>query len=182
MGIVLMPLALAGLMLLSGPHSARASTPWRTDPCESMRTPLVLELLAVSLRQGASITRALETVAQVVDAELGRAVDTVTTSLHRGVAWPDAWSPVCDDGSRAGQTCIVLRDALDASWRLGASPLPRLEAVIAQLDGDQRNRVESQAARLSIRLLLPTALCFLPAFVLLGVIPCISAFAQGLFA
>ncbi|WP_416174542.1 MAG: type II secretion system F family protein [Bifidobacterium crudilactis] len=182
MGDVLMPLAIVGLILLAGSRNDRIVPFRRMNASASLHIPLILELLAVALRQGSSITRALDTVAQVVDVGLGTAVGKVTASLHKGVAWSESWALVCDDASYVGQACIVLRDTLEASWRLGASPLPRIEAVISQLNGEQRTRVESQAARLSIRLLLPTALCFLPAFVLLGVIPCISAFAQGLFA
>ena len=52
----------------------------------------------------------------------------------------------------------------------------RLETAIEQLDWDERSRIEQSAAKLSIRLLLPTGLCMLPAFVAIGVIPAVMSF------
>ena len=52
----------------------------------------------------------------------------------------------------------------------------RLEAAIEQLDWDERARIEQSAAKLSVRLLLPTGLCMLPAFVAIGVVPAVMSF------
>ena len=52
----------------------------------------------------------------------------------------------------------------------------RLESAIEQLDRDERAAIERNAAKLSVKLLMPTGLCFLPAFVLVGVIPAIASF------
>jgi hypothetical protein len=175
-------LAAAGLVLLYGRRNARHGDYGHDGRPSPMRILLVLEMMAVAVRQGASITRALESVSAVVDDELGVAVAQVTSALYRGVGWSEAWALACDDVTATGGSCAILRDCLETSWRLGASPLPRIEAIVSQLDSAERSRIESEAARLSIRLLLPTALCFLPAFMLLGVIPCIAAFAQGLFS
>ena len=53
-------------------------------------------------------------------------------------------------------------------------PGVRLESAIEQLDRDERAAIERNAAKLSVKLLMPTGLCFLPAFVLVGVIPAIA--------
>lgn len=182
MEAVVASLAIAGAVLLYGRTDARHSSYGAVKPSSRLHIVLVLEMLAVAIRQGASITHALESVAAVIDEELSVSVNTVTAALHRGVGWSQAWVTVCNKHTVTGISCMILRDSLEASWRLGASPLPRIEAVVAQLDAQERNHIESDAARLTVRLLLPTALCFLPAFVLLGVIPCIAAFAQGIFA
>ncbi|MDN6523553.1 MAG: hypothetical protein L0K43_09740, partial [Bifidobacterium crudilactis] len=87
MGDVLMPLAIVGLILLAGSRNDRIVPFRRMNASASLHIPLILELLAVALRQGSSITRALDTVAQVVDVGLGTAVGKVTASLHQGVAW-----------------------------------------------------------------------------------------------
>ena len=55
-------------------------------------------------------------------------------------------------------------------------PGVRLESAIEQLDRDERAAIERNAAKLSVKLLMPTGLCFLPAFVLVGVIPAIASF------
>ena len=90
--------------------------------------------------------------------------------LNEGVSWDDAWP---DDGDLA-----VVRDAFASSWHSGASPVERLETAVEQLDWDERSRIEQAAAKLSVRLLLPTGLCFLPAFVAVGIIPSFMSFVQ----
>ena len=88
--------------------------------------------------------------------------------MNRGIPWNDAWP---DDGDLA-----VVRDAFASSWHSGASPVERLETAVEQLDWDERSQIEQAAAKLSVRLLLPTGLCFLPAFVAVGIIPAVMSF------
>jgi hypothetical protein len=178
---VILPIASACIFMLMHMEDSRLDVLHGAMARPPVRIVLVLEMLAVAIRRGASISHALERVSMAIDDDLGWAIGRVVCRLHRGIAWTPAWAPVCD-GNACGVCCTVLRDSLEASWRLGASPLPRIEAVVQQLDSAERNRIESEAAHLSVKLLLPTALCFLPAFVLIGVIPCIAAFAQGMFA
>ncbi|MDN6271645.1 MAG: hypothetical protein L0J23_03065 [Bifidobacterium crudilactis] len=121
MGDVLMPLAIVGLILLAGSRNDRIVPFRRMNASASLHIPLILELLAVALRQGSSITRALDTVAQVVDVGLGTAVGKVTASLHQGVAWSESWALVCDDASYVGQACIVLRAAHACGISSGAA-------------------------------------------------------------
>ena len=46
-----------------------------------------------------------------------------------------------------------------------------MTAAIECVDGAARAGIERRAAKLSVRLLMPTGLCFLPAFICVGVIP-----------
>lgn len=55
-------------------------------------------------------------------------------------------------------------------------PDVRLEPTIEQLDCGGRAATERNAAKLSVKLLMSTGLCFLPAFMLIGVIPAITSF------
>ena len=123
--------------------------------------PLVLEMLSVAIRQGSSIPRALIAVGDIAAGEFGAGLRS---------AWDDAWP---DDGDLA-----VVRDAFASSWHSGASPVERLETAVEQLDWDERSQIEQAAAKLSVRLLLPTGLCFLPAFVAVGIIPSVMSFVQ----
>ena len=138
-------------------------------PAERMRElplPLILEMLSVAIRQGASIPRALI----AVGGEFGAGLRSAGEQLNKGVSWDDAWP---DDGDLA-----VVRDAFASSWHSGASPVERLETAVEQLDWDERSQIEQAAAKLSVRLLLPTGLCFLPAFVAVGIIPSVMSFVQ----
>lgn len=70
----------------------------------------------------------------------------------------------------------VIRAALEPSWLHGDAPAVRLESALEQLDADERSAIERRAARLSVKLLVPTGLCFLPAFIMVGVIPSMMSF------
>ena len=81
--------------------------------------------------------------------------------------------------ARRRKHLAALRRALEPSWKEGSAPLGRLESLAQSALADQEVGIELEASKLGVRLLLPTGLCFLPAFILLGVIPCIAAFAGG---
>lgn len=78
----------------------------------------------------------------------------------------------------ARETLRLARDTLEPSWTHGVRAGPRLRAVIEQLDSTERMRVERRSQQLSVRLLVPTGLCFLPAFLCIAVIPTIASFAM----
>ena len=142
------------------------------EAAHELPMPLVLEMLAVAIRRGASIPHALIVVGRIVGGDFGEGLSSVGGALNQGVDWDQAW-PSGDavvernrnNGKKGG-----------ASWSSGSSPLNRLDAAIEQLDWDERSQIERDAAKLSIRLLLPTGLCFLPAFIAVGVIPAIASF------
>ena len=154
----------------------------------------VVELLAIAVRQGASIPRALALVGARSGPGLGMALTQVAERLEQGVDWTAAWG--CAQGgprddvhgarrrTRAGpmrgsgpdRGLTMLCEALEPSWRHGVSPLLRLQAFADQLNADQRARIERQAAALAVKVMLPCGLCFLPSFVLIGIVPVIAAF------
>ncbi|WP_146192039.1 hypothetical protein [Bifidobacterium catulorum] len=148
--------------------------------------PLLLELVAVAVRQGSSIPRALAVIGETLlddgvtvepdDDALGIRLVAVANALNRGADWDNAWGVVPPD-SRHRRSLDAIRETLAPSWKHGVSPLMRIETAIEQIDRDERRSIEEDAARLSVRVLVPMGLCFLPAFVLIGVIPSIVSFA-----
>ena len=140
----------------------------------TLSLPLVLEMLIVSIRHGASIPTALHTLGALIAGPFGAGLLRVTSALQRGCTWREAWSLV--DGDERYATAFTQIDlALQDSWRYGQSPVASLRAAIERLRAHQHEDIEQQAARLSVRLLLPTGLCFLPAFIFIGVIPAIAS-------
>ncbi len=151
----------------------RRWTPIREMPgvgerLQEVPLPLVLGMLSVAIRQGASISHALIVVGEIVSGKFGDGLQSAGRNLNQGVDWDDAWP---DEGD-----LTLVRDAFASSWRTGSSPVNRLDAAVEQIDWNERSRIEQSAARLSIKLLLPTGLCFLPAFMALGVIPSMASF------
>ncbi|BDR53779.1 membrane protein [Bombiscardovia nodaiensis] len=140
---------------------------------------LLLEMVAVCVRQGASIPYALDRIGTVCQSELGVSLREVARLLNGGNDWYRAWSQACSH-ERYGSNLSAVRDCLEPSWRHGVSPLGRIETTIEQVDQAQQRELDQAAAGLTVKILLPTGLCILPAFILIGVLPCIAAFAGGL--
>jgi tight adherence protein B len=106
---------------------------------------LELELLAIALRGGAGLDRAVLLVATAV-AEAG-----LPPSAEHG------------------------REVLDFSRAAGVPAAALLRAEAGELRRRERAAAATRAARLETRLLAPLGLCVLPAFVLLGVAPILLA-------
>jgi tight adherence protein C len=70
--------------------------------------------------------------------------------------------------------------ALEAAERWGAPPAEALAARAEALRGRARLNAEAEAGRAAVRLAFPLVLCFLPAFVLLTVVPTIAGALQTL--
>ena len=123
--------------LLHCGHGAAAADTSAAD------TMLVLEMLRVTVLQGASLSHACTEVGTVTAGALGAALAHVGHALDQGVPWREAWS-----GAQASNISESTTQAL----------------------------IEQTAGKLTVRLLLPTGLCFLPAFMFIGVIPAIASF------
>lgn len=135
-------------------------------------TAVVLDLAAAALSAGASIPRCLHS----VDAALGvsgpyKSLSEVGNLLLLGATWPEAW-----DG--AAPAMWRMREALEPAWRDGAAPLVLLERSAQTLRQTRTRRAKEAAARLGSKLVLPLGLCFLPAFILLGVVPIVVTLAE----
>jgi pilus assembly protein TadC len=64
--------------------------------------------------------------------------------------------------------------ALEAAERWGAPPAEALAARAEALRSRARLQAEAEAGRAAVRLAFPLVLCFLPAFVLLTVVPTVA--------
>lgn len=148
----------------------------RPEPASSPNVALVLRMLAVAVQQGASLPSALAVIGETMDGEFAASLRAVARMLRHGAVWRDAWIPAVRSDVWGGAMAL-LRDALEDSWNRGVSPLERIDGVVEQIQLRRRISVERGAAHLSVRLLIPTGLCVLPAFILIGVIPSIGSFA-----
>ncbi|KAA8819114.1 hypothetical protein CSQ85_05905 [Bifidobacterium rousetti] len=74
---------------------------------------------------------------------------------------------------------LVICDCLGEAWSHGASPTDRLTLAAREYDREQLSMIEQEAAKLSVKLLVPTALCFLPAFISIGIVPAIASTLWG---
>lgn len=134
---------------------------------------VVLDLLDVALTSGASVPHALRAVGEVIGGRDGAALTRAGASLLLGAAWPAAWA-------EATSELVPVVECLEPTWTTGAPAGPALRARSAALRRDSRRAAKEAAARLGVRLVLPLGLCFLPAFVLLGLVPLMLSLGRGL--
>lgn len=153
----------------------RGDDEYKTVDDDALHAMLILRLLRVTMAQGSAIPTACEAVGFAAGGRLGMALKQVGRMLQRGVSWSDAWRIAQSDASNYSS---IIRSALEPSWTHGDAPGVRLEATLEQMDNDERCAIERNAATLSVKLLLPTGLCFLPSFVAIGVIPAIVSFVM----
>lgn len=166
------------------PHHPRRS--WRSSRANAARgetavsagdVPLVLDLLAMCLVAGTSPAAGLAAVGRAVPGPLGERLATVARGLGLGATARQAWAPVLDGRSPALQRAA---ERFVHAERSGAALAPALSA----LAGEQRRSLQLSRARAARRVgvlaAAPLGLCFLPAFILTGVLPIVAGLVTGL--
>lgn len=138
------------------------------------QAPVVTELLSAIVGAGASITDAVGAVAKAVPDPASRTVDEVRAALALGATPQEAWA-------RVPTAFAPIAAAICRSQESGA-PLAQVLALTAEdLRRAHRGVVQAAARAAGVRVVGPLALCFLPAYLLLGVVPIVASLARGLF-
>lgn len=135
---------------------------------------LLLDLVAVALAAGAPVPAALLAVGTSWPGPTGQGLVRAARALELGAPWDVAWT-----GASAGSRALA--GALEPAWTVGASPAALLRTAADQVRSRRRAQTKVAAGRLGVRLLIPLAVCYLPAFVLVGLVPVIVSLASGLF-
>ena len=156
----------------------------RLEPSKVRRTrqetldavPQALDLLHTCLRAGQPLRTAVVTVARAMGPPISRLFDDVTQAQSVGMSDEQAWLMLVEDPALG----VVARDiARSATWGTAITD------VLAQHGRDLRRysaRERLKAAKaVGVKSVLPLGLCYLPAFVLMGVVPVIAAGISGLF-
>jgi Flp pilus assembly protein TadB len=130
--------------------------------------PLALDLAAACLVGGAPVTTAMAEVANAMGGPLAQQLDEVIKQLQLGADPVLTWRTLGpgEELQRVGQ-------ALARSSRAGSVSAQALQSMARE--SRQRSRLEGQAKarQVSVRTAGPLGLCFLPAFVLLAIVPAV---------
>ncbi|RPF23162.1 type II secretion system F family protein [Myceligenerans xiligouense] len=129
---------------------------------------VVLDLLAAALGAGAGVPRALGAVGHAVGGLSGATLRGAADALVLGARWEPAWAGAPD-------ALVPVRRALRGAWFDGAAPGAALRAAGQEIRRERSAAARTAAARLGVRLVLPLGCCYLPAFVLVGLIPVLFA-------
>jgi pilus assembly protein TadC len=137
---------------------------------EVAELPLAADLLAAVLRAGAPIDRAVLTVAETLDGPLGDRLRRVGRALRLGAGPTESWAALTSVPGAERLVAAVVRSSASGSALAGA-----LTRLADDLRDDRITEAEAAARRSGVLLVLPLGLCFLPAFILAGLVPVIVA-------
>lgn len=134
--------------------------------------PAAADLLAACLLSGAPMVDAAEAVATALGGPVSGPLREVAAAIRLGADPPEAW--------RALDARAELAPLSRAVARAMAGGAPLADALTRLADDRRRSlRAEAAAAahRVGVRAAAPLGLCFLPAFVLIGVTPVVASIA-----
>ena len=132
--------------------------------------PLCADLLAAALRAGAPVDRAADAVAKALSGPLGERLARTARSLRLGAGPAEAWAQLSDVVGAERVVAAAIRSSASGGALAGA-----LLRLADDLRSDRSVAAEAAARRAGVLIVLPLGLCFLPAFVLAGLVPVVVA-------
>lgn len=142
-------------------------------PARSM--PLVLCLAAAALRAGVSTVAALELALPAAEADAAEPLRRVVGLLRLGSSSEQAWGLVPPGAGLASIAAAAKR-----SETSGIKLAEAFERAAVDLRSKRHAAAKAKAERVGVLAVGPLGLCFLPAFVCLGIVPVVIAVAAGI--
>jgi Flp pilus assembly protein TadB len=136
--------------------------------------PLGTDLLAAALRAGAPVERAAAEVADTLEGPLGERLARTARSLKLGAEPAEAWAHLADVDGAARLVAAAVRSSSSGGALAGA-----LGRLSDDLRAARSVAAEARAQRANVLIVLPLGLCFLPAFLLAGLVPVVISLLGG---
>ncbi|WP_344023294.1 type II secretion system F family protein, partial [Pseudonocardia kongjuensis] len=135
------------------------------------------DLLATCLSAGLTVPDAVGAAAHRLAGPAGSALRRVAGLLALGGTADDAWAAAAGCPELAGFARAAARSARTgaALGRAASAEAVRLRAALTDL-------AEERAQRAAVRITAPLGLCFLPAFLVLGIVPVVIGLAGEVIA
>jgi pilus assembly protein TadC len=158
-------IAVAGVLVLGWlePRAAR-----RRRQQLIMEAPQALELLAACLAAGLPARKACGAVVQAFDGPVADDLGRVLALLKLGVGEAAAWKSIHDHP----QLGLAAQD-LARSVESGTSMVQGLQHHAAAARETRRGALQVRARAVGVRSVLPMMICFIPSFMLLGIVPAV---------
>ncbi len=136
--------------------------------------PFAADLVAAALRSGAPPDSAAGCAGRALGGPVGERLQSVARALRLGTPADEAWSYLGEaDAARR------LARAAVRSQHSGAALAGSFLKVADDLRDDRLIAADAEGRRAGVLIVLPLGLCFLPAFVLAGLVPVIVAVLGG---
>lgn len=130
------------------------------------------DLLAACLASGAPVAPSTAAVARALGEPIAQPLDALVAALALGADPVDAWRAVAVQPGMSGLSRAVAR-----SLESGAPLTTTLPGIADDLRRVSRGQVEAAARAAGVRAVAPLAACFLPAFLLVGIVPIVASLA-----
>ena len=136
--------------------------------------PAACDLIGVCLGAGVPVSGALAAVGAATSAPLGPELRGVAALYRMGAEPRRAWEGVPTELVGLGRVLVRAGES-------GSAVTPALRALAADSRSATRLATEAAVRRAGVWILAPLGLCFLPAFLCLGVVPLILGIAGDVF-
>lgn len=158
--------ALLGYRLLGGLETAAAR---QRSQQLTVALPMVATLLAACLRAGRPIEQSVAAVAAAVDGPMGEELTHVAAALSLGAPASTAWRRLLTERATSKTARTLVR-----AWESGAPLARALDAIGEQARADARALALQRAKAVGVQAAAPLGLCFLPAFIAVGLVPVVA--------
>ncbi|MCQ9706349.1 type II secretion system F family protein [Streptomyces albidoflavus] len=144
-------------------------------PTVGTQLPLAADLVAACVAAGAGPVEAARAVGASVGGPVGQGLGRAAADIRLGGDPEAAWRHVAEAPGASALARCLQRAA--ASGAPAAEPLAR---IAAEARADWNRAATERARRAAVAVTAPVGLCFLPAFLALGVAPVVIGLASGL--
>jgi pilus assembly protein TadC len=138
--------------------------------------PQAFDLIRACIRAGQPLRQAAQTVAQVVGSPVSELLGAVTNAISVGMSDAQAWEVLIDDPVMGP----VARDMVrSTAWGTAMTDLLTHHSAHLRRRGLAERLALAKAV--GVKSALPLGICYVPAFILIGVVPVIAGGVSGLF-
>ncbi|WP_274562852.1 type II secretion system F family protein [Streptomyces spiramyceticus] len=144
-------------------------------PVDVRQLPLAADLLAACISAGAGPREAAEAVGESLGGPVGDRLARTAAELRLGGDPTDAWGRLGAIPGAAG-----LARCLERAGATGAPAAEPVTRMAESLRAQRAREAAARAQRAGVLIVGPVGLCFLPAFLVVGVAPVVIGLASGL--
>ena len=143
---------------------------------EIILDPIILiDLLIAGIESGTPITKTLLTIG---DISKNKQLQSIAKKILLGLSWKQSYN---NTSLIQNNEYAQILQLLEEKWEKGQSPIPNLKRLQKTIKNNRLQDLQSNVAKLSTQLTLPLGTCYLPSFILLGLIPIIISSGGTLF-
>ncbi|GGO89310.1 type II secretion system F family protein [Wenjunlia tyrosinilytica] len=173
-GVAMGALVAVGVRVWQRRAASSAMSPEQAAEADRARRqlPLAADLLAACLAAGADPRLAAEAVGGSLGGPVGGRLSRVAAELRLGGDPALCWARF---GAAPGMS--VLARPMERACGSGAPPVRPMAALAAQCRSEAARELQTRARKAGVLATAPLGLCFLPAFLVVGVVPMVIGLA-----